>query len=82
MIFQRINSEGLAASSYFIGSGREAAVIDPRRDIDVYLREAREHCMEIKYVLETHRHEDFVLGSAGVESGDWCHVSAEGTTRR
>lgn len=68
MIFQRINSEGLAASSYFIGSGREAAVIDPRRDIDVYLREARQRCMEIKYVLETHRHEDFVLGSLALKA--------------
>jgi hydroxyacylglutathione hydrolase len=68
MILQRINSEGLSASSYLIGAGREAAVIDPRRDIDVYLREAREHCLEIKYVLETHRHEDFVLGSVALKA--------------
>ncbi|MGE5465362.1 MAG: MBL fold metallo-hydrolase [Betaproteobacteria bacterium] len=74
MIFQRINSEGLAASSYLIGSGREAAVIDPRRDVDVYLCEAREHCMEIKYVLETHRHEDFALGSLTLKAATGASI--------
>jgi hydroxyacylglutathione hydrolase len=74
MIFQRINSEGLAASSYLVGSGREAAVIDPRRDIDVYLREAREHCLEIKYVLETHRHEDFVLSSPALKAATGASI--------
>ncbi len=74
MIFQRINAEGLAASSYLIGSGREAAVIDPRRDVDVYLREAREHCLEIKYVLETHRHEDFVLGSLALKAATGASI--------
>ena len=63
MIFLKFTAEGLAASSYLIGSGREAVVIDPRRDIDVYLGAARERCMEIKYILETHRHEDFLAGS-------------------
>ena len=55
MLFLRVTSEGLAHISYFIGSGSEAAVIDPRRDIDVYLDIARKHCMRIKYIFETHR---------------------------
>ena len=63
MLFLRIKSKGLANISYFIGSGGEAAVIDPRRDIDVYLDTAREHCMHIKYIFETHRNEDYVAGS-------------------
>jgi hypothetical protein len=37
MIFERIKSEWLAHNSYFIGSAGTAAVIDPRRDGDVYL---------------------------------------------
>lgn len=74
MIFQRISSEGLAASSYLVGSGRDAAVIDPRRDIDVYLREAREHCLEIRYVLETHRHEDFALGSLTLKAATGASI--------
>jgi hydroxyacylglutathione hydrolase len=67
MIFLKFTAEGLAARSYLIGSGPEAIVIDPRRDIDIYLTAAREHCMEIKYVLETHRHEDFLLGSMALK---------------
>ena len=63
MIFKRIKSEGLAHNSYFIGSGDVAAVIDPRRDIQEYLDIALKHGMTIKYIFETHRNEDFVMGS-------------------
>jgi hydroxyacylglutathione hydrolase len=64
MIFQRIKSSGLAHNSYFIGSEDAAAVIDPRRDCDVYLDLARQEEVSIKYIFETHRNEDFVIGSA------------------
>lgn len=64
MLFQRIESEGLAQYSYLVGDSREAVVIDPRRDIDVYLEAATFQGYRIVAVLETHRHEDFVLGSA------------------
>jgi hydroxyacylglutathione hydrolase len=63
MIFERVKSEGLAHNSYFLGSGGTAAVIDPRRDIQVYLDLAREHSLKIKYIFETHRNEDYVIGS-------------------
>jgi hydroxyacylglutathione hydrolase len=63
MIFERIKSEGLAHNSYFIGSGNSAAVIDPRRDIQVYLDLAQSGGMRIKGVFETHRNEDYVIGS-------------------
>lgn len=63
MIFERIKSEGLAHNSYFIGSGSAAAVIDPRRDTQVYLDIALRQGMKIKYILETHRNEDYVIGS-------------------
>jgi hydroxyacylglutathione hydrolase len=74
MIFQRIRSEGLAHLSYFIGSGDEAAVIDPRRDVDVYLDIARQNCMAIKYVLETHRNEDYVIGSRELNAHTGCTI--------
>ncbi len=63
MIFEKIKSEVLAHNSYLIGMGSEAVVIDPRRDCDVYIQKAREHGMRIKLVLETHRNEDYVIGS-------------------
>lgn len=64
MFFQRVKTPGIAHAAYIIGEGGEAAVVDPRRDVDEYLRIARDNELSIKYVIETHRQEDFVLGSA------------------
>ncbi|PJK30148.1 MBL fold metallo-hydrolase [Minwuia thermotolerans] len=63
MIVEKIKTDGLAHLSYFVGSGGDAAVIDPRRDIDVYVRLADAHGMRIRHVLETHRNEDLVSGA-------------------
>jgi glyoxylase-like metal-dependent hydrolase (beta-lactamase superfamily II)/rhodanese-related sulfurtransferase len=52
----------LAQASYMIGSDGEAAVVDPRRDVDEYLDEARAQGLRIRYVVETHLHADFVSG--------------------
>ncbi|OPY26295.1 MAG: molybdopterin biosynthesis protein MoeB [Methanocella sp. PtaU1.Bin125] len=68
MFFLKFTAEGLSATSYLIGSGGEAVVIDPGRDIDRYVNAARERCLAIKYILETHRHEDFVLGSTALKA--------------
>jgi glyoxylase-like metal-dependent hydrolase (beta-lactamase superfamily II)/rhodanese-related sulfurtransferase len=45
-----------------MGSGGEAAVVDPQRDIDIYLDEAAAQGLVIKHVIETHLHADFVSG--------------------
>ena len=63
MFFKKIKTPGLAHLSYFIATNGVAIVIDPKRDIDDYLRLAIEHNAQIKYVIETHRQEDFVIGS-------------------
>jgi hydroxyacylglutathione hydrolase len=63
LLFKRIKSEGLAHISYFVGSNKEAVVIDPRRDCQVYVDLARREEMKIKYIFETHRNEDYVIGS-------------------
>jgi glyoxylase-like metal-dependent hydrolase (beta-lactamase superfamily II) len=52
----------LAHASYLIGSEGEAVVVDPRRDVEEYLEEARAQGLAIKYVVETHLHADFVSG--------------------
>ncbi len=63
MILEKVKSEGLAHISYFVGSDNEAMVIDPRRDCQVYINIARRKGMKIKNIFETHRNEDYVVGS-------------------
>jgi len=63
MMFERIVSEGLAHFSYFVGDGAVAFVIDPRRDCDVYLEMAKREGMTITHIFETHRNEDYAIGS-------------------
>lgn len=63
MLFERVESEGLAHFSYLIGDQREAVVIDPRRDCDIYIEKASQAGYRITAVLETHRNEDYVIGS-------------------
>ena len=52
----------LAQASYLVGSLGEAAIVDPRRDVDVYIDEAKARGLAIRYVIETHLHADFVSG--------------------
>lgn len=68
MIFERIKTPGIAHVAYLIGNKGEAAVVDPRRDINEYMTLARKHKVTIKYAIETHRQEDFVMGSAELAS--------------
>ncbi|MFW5730524.1 MAG: MBL fold metallo-hydrolase [Desulfonatronovibrionaceae bacterium] len=63
MFLKKVESEGLAHYSYIIGQGRQAAVIDPRRDCQVYLDLAMEQGFRITHIFETHRNEDYVIGS-------------------
>ncbi len=52
----------LSEAAYFIASDGEAAVIDPLRDVDAYIKMADEKGVKIKYIFETHFHADFVSG--------------------
>jgi len=52
----------LAQASYLLGSDGEAAIVDPRRDVDMYIDEAKAAGLAIRYVIETHLHADFVSG--------------------
>ena len=63
LLFEKVKSGGLAHLSYIIGTAGEAAVIDPRRDCDIYLEIADREEMRIRYIFETHRNEDYVTGS-------------------
>ncbi|WP_292427936.1 rhodanese-like domain-containing protein [Methanoregula sp.] len=63
MWFERIVAEGLSHTSYLVGSGGQAAAIDPRRDCDSYLDRADRHDAVITHIFETHRNEDYVSGA-------------------
>ncbi|MFO8081350.1 MAG: MBL fold metallo-hydrolase [Armatimonadota bacterium] len=74
MILRKIRSEGLAHLSYLIGSGNEAAVIDPRRDVEVYIDLAHDEGMTVTHVFETHRNEDYLIGSRELEARTGCSI--------
>ncbi len=64
MLFTQYYLDCLSQASYLIGdesSGR-AVVVDPRRDIDEYVRDAASAGLTIELVLETHFHADFLSG--------------------
>src|SRR5215510_15112169 len=62
MEFEQFYLGCLAQASYLIGSNGEAAIVDPRRDVDVYIEAAKAKGLRIKHVIETHLHADFVSG--------------------
>ena len=74
MIFERIKAEGIAHNSYFIGSNSDAAVIDPRRDYQVYVDLAQENGLQINYIFETHCNEDYVIGSVELRNAIGAEV--------
>lgn len=63
MFLETVESEGLSHLSYMIGHRGMAAVVDPRRDVDVYVRLARRRQARIAAIFETHRNEDYIIGS-------------------
>lgn len=65
MFFELVYDKSLAQASYVIGcqAGGIAAVIDPKRDVDTYLKIAEDNNMKITHVIETHIHADFLCGS-------------------
>jgi len=62
MFVQQFFVKGLAHSSYLLGGSQKCAIVDPRRDVDMYLDAAEDMGMKITHILETHLHADFVSG--------------------
>lgn len=62
MLLKHYYVEKIAHSSYILAGEKECAVIDPRRDVDFYIDEARKMGLKITHILETHLHADFVSG--------------------
>ena len=62
MFIKQLYTGCLSEAAYFVEDNGEAAIVDPLRDIDVYLELAAERKATIKYIFETHFHADFVSG--------------------
>jgi hydroxyacylglutathione hydrolase len=70
MFFHQRFIPGLAIASYMVGDekAKQVAVIDPTRDVDEYVRIAKEQGLHITHILETHVHADYVSGSAELKA--------------
>jgi glyoxylase-like metal-dependent hydrolase (beta-lactamase superfamily II)/rhodanese-related sulfurtransferase len=68
VLFRQVTHDDLGCASYLIGDedAGVAAVVDPKLDIDEYLRLARYTGVTIEHVLETHTHADHVSGHAAL----------------
>ena len=62
LYFEQFYLGCLAHASYLLGSEDEAVVVDPQRDVEIYLAAAQRQGLRIKHILETHLHADFVSG--------------------
>jgi hydroxyacylglutathione hydrolase len=74
MEFKQFYLGCLSHASYYIGSGDEAAIIDPQRDVEQYLAEADTNGQRIKYIIETHSHADFVSGHLELAAGTGAEI--------
>jgi hydroxyacylglutathione hydrolase len=80
MIVQQFFLEGIAHSSYLLAGEKTCAIVDPRRDVQVYLDAARKQGLNITHILETHLHADFVSGHIDLAelTGARIYVPAKG----
>ena len=62
MLLKHYFIEKIAHSSYILAGKNACAVVDPRRDVDFYIDEARKLGVDITHILETHLHADFISG--------------------
>jgi glyoxylase-like metal-dependent hydrolase (beta-lactamase superfamily II)/rhodanese-related sulfurtransferase len=79
MYFEQFSLGCLAHASYMLGSEGEAVVVDPQRDVDIYLKAAAEQGLKIKHIFETHLHADFVSGHIELaeRTGARIYIGAE-----
>lgn len=79
MYFEQFYLGCLAHASYMLGSEGEAAVVDPQRDVEIYLKAADERGLKILHIFETHLHADFVSGHLELaeRTGAKIYIGAE-----
>ena len=78
MKLQQFEVPGLAHYSYLLASNGKAVVIDPKRDIDTYVKYAEANALKITDVLETHIHADYVSGATALAQATGAELRLSG----
>jgi glyoxylase-like metal-dependent hydrolase (beta-lactamase superfamily II)/rhodanese-related sulfurtransferase len=79
LFFREVLNEDLGCASYVVADGNEAVVIDPKWEIEEYLRIAGENGFTITHILETHNHADHLSGKGRLAkaTGAKIHISKD-----
>ena len=79
MYFEQFYLGCLSHASYLLGSDGVAVVVDPQRDVELYLKAAAEQSLRIEHIFETHLHADFVSGhqELAARTGARVYISRE-----
>lgn len=77
MLLKHFFTPKIAHSSYILAGKNSCAVIDPQRDVDIYLEEARGLGVDITHIIQTHLHADFITGDTELAAltGAKIHVA-------
>ncbi len=83
MYVQQFFVKGLAHSSYLLAGANTCAIVDPRRDVQLYLDTAKQMGMKITHILETHLHADFISGHMDLAeiTGATIHAAKAGKSK-
>jgi len=76
MDYKLFVTPGLGDNSYLLISGDEAALVDPQRDAWRFLAVAESQKLALRYVLETHVHNDYLTGALEVRAATGAEVAA------
>jgi hydroxyacylglutathione hydrolase len=79
MYFEQFYLGCLAHASYLLASEGEGVVVDPQRDVELYLKAAGQHGITIRHIFETHLHADFVSGhrELAARTGATIYIGAQ-----
>src|SRR5207253_6533845 len=76
MDFELFVTPGLGDNSYLVWSGKEALMVDPQRDARRFLQVAEKRGLSIRYVLETHVHNDYLTGALEMQAATGAAIAA------
>jgi hydroxyacylglutathione hydrolase len=76
MDFEIFVTPGLGDNSYLVKSGGQAVVVDPQRDVWRFLRAAEKEKLTVRYVLDTHVHNDYLSGACAIRAATGAEIAA------